>query len=170
MVIWILGLSGSGKSYIGKKLKKELNGNFIIIDGDVIRSIFLNDLGYSRKDRKINAHRISKLVEYLSKNGFNVIVTVLSLFPDILKWNRKKIKNYYEIFIDVSIKRLIKRNSKKIYIRNNKLNKNIVGLDIKFSIPKKTDLVLKNEFNKKSLEKNINIIKKFLKKKKTNIK
>lgn len=166
MVIWILGLSGSGKSYIGKKLRKKLKRNFIIIDGDIIRSIFQNDLGYSRKERKINANRISKLVEYLSNNGCNVIVTVLSLFPDILKWNRKKIKNYYEIFIDVPIKRLIKRNSKKIYTRNNKLNKNIVGLDIKFSKPKKIDLVLKNEFNKKSLEKNIETIIHFLKKKK----
>ena len=52
MVIWILGLSGSGKSYIGKKLQKKLKKNFIIIDGDVIRNIFDNDLGHTRQDRK----------------------------------------------------------------------------------------------------------------------
>ena len=63
MVIWILGLSGSGKSHISKKLQKKLNKNFIIIDGDVIRNIFKNDLGHTKKDRKINAVRISKLVE-----------------------------------------------------------------------------------------------------------
>ena len=58
MVIWILGLSGSGKSYISKKLQKKLKKNFIIIDGDVIRSIFENDLGHTKKDRKKNANRI----------------------------------------------------------------------------------------------------------------
>ena len=166
MVIWILGLSGSGKSYLSKRLQKKLNKNFIIIDGDVIRSIFKNDLGHTRKDRKINAMRISKLVEFLSNNGLNIIVPVLSIFPEWLKWNRKNIKNYYEIFINVSLGNLIKRNSKKIYKKNKKLNKNIVGLDIKFPIPKNPDLVLQNSFNKKSLNENIKTIEKSLRTKK----
>ena len=40
MVIWITGLSGSGKSFLSTKIKKKINQNFIIIDGDVIRNIF----------------------------------------------------------------------------------------------------------------------------------
>jgi adenylylsulfate kinase len=162
MVIWITGLSGSGKSFLSTKIKKKINQNFIIIDGDVIRNIFNNDLGHTRKDRKINAMRISKLVEFLSNNGLNIIVPVLSIFPEWLKWNRKNIKNYFEIFINVSLDDLIKRNSKKIYKKNKKLNKNIVGLDIKFPIPKNPDLVLQNSFNQKSLNENIKIIEKFL--------
>ena len=71
-------------------------------------------MGHTKKDRK-NANRISKLVAHLSNNGCNIIVTVLSLFPDLIKWNRKKIKNYYEIFIDVPLNILIRRNSKQIY-------------------------------------------------------
>ena len=166
MVIWILGLSGSGKSYISKKLQKKLNKKFIIIDGDIIRNIFKNDLGHTKKDRKINAMRISKLVEFLSNNGLNIIVPVLSLFPEWLKWNRKNIKNYYEIFIDVPLDNLIKKNSKKVYKKNKKLNKNVVGVDIKFPKPKNSDLILKNYFNKKSLKENIKIIEKSLRKKK----
>ena len=95
MVIWILGLSGAGKSFLSTKLKKELNndyGEFIILDGDVIRKVFDNDLGFSIKDRNINASRISKLAHFLSQNKVNVIVSVLSLFPDWLEWNRKNIK------------------------------------------------------------------------------
>jgi adenylylsulfate kinase-like enzyme len=63
MVIWILGLSGAGKSFLSLKLKEELEkdyGEFLILDGDVIRNIFDNDLGFSIKDRNINASRISK--------------------------------------------------------------------------------------------------------------
>ena len=92
MVIWILGLSGAGKSFLSEKLKQELKndyGEFIILDGDVIRNVFDNDLGFSIKDRNINASRISKLAHYLSQNKINVIVPVLSLFPDWLAWNRK---------------------------------------------------------------------------------
>ena len=95
MVIWILGLSGAGKSFLSEKLKQELKndyGEFIILDGDVIRNVFDNDLGFSIKDRNINASRISKLAHYLSQNKINVIVPVLSLFPDWLAWNRKKYK------------------------------------------------------------------------------
>jgi len=165
MVIWILGLSGSGKSYISKKLQKKLKKNFIIIDGDVVRKIFENDLGHTKKDRKKNANRISKLVAYLSNNGCNIIVPVLSLFPEWLKWNRKKIKNYYEVFIDVPLDKLIKRNSKQIYKKNKKINKNVVGLDIKFPKPKNSDLILENKFNRKSLNKNIKTIEQSLKKK-----
>ena len=50
MVIWILGLSGAGKSLLGLELKDELKkdfGEFIILDGDVVRRVFGNDLGFS---------------------------------------------------------------------------------------------------------------------------
>jgi len=164
MVIWLLGLSGSGKSHLSKKLQefyKKKGKNFLIVDGDLIRKIFKNDLGYSLKDREKNASRISNLVFFLSQNRINVIVPVLSIFPKWLKWNRKMIKNYYEVFIDVDIKKLIKRNNKKIYKKSkNKLNKNVVGLDIKFPYPKNIDLKISNEFTKNSYLRNIKLIKK----------
>ena len=121
MVIWILGLSGSGKSYLSLKIKEKYkNRNFIILDGDEIRKIFNNDLGHSLNDRKINAFRISKLAHFLSNKNINLIVPVLSIFPNWLKWNRKNIKDYFEIFIDVNINILKKRNNKNIYLNKKK--------------------------------------------------
>jgi len=166
MVIWIIGLSGSGKTYLSKKLKKKLGKNFIQLDGDVIRETFGHDLGHSINDRRINAMRISRLAHFLSKNGVNLIVSVLSLFPKWLKWNKKNIKNYFEIFIDVPIGVLVKRNSKRVYKKNNKLNKNIVGINIKFKNPKNSDLVLSNKFTRKDIDENLKIIIKSLKNKK----
>lgn len=162
MVIWILGLSGVGKSYLSLKLKQELekdNKNFLIIDGDVIRNIFDNDLGFSIKDRKKNASRISKLANFLNLNGSNVIVSVLSLFPDWLEWNRKNIQDYYEIFIDVPITILKKRNNKEVYYKEGKQNKNVVGIDIEFKKPKNYDLKIINEFDEISLKHNLKLIK-----------
>ena len=71
MVIWLAGLSGSGKStfatYITNELKKKYKFKFLKIDGDEIRYLFKNDLGHSLKDRVKNAERISKLVYFYKK-------------------------------------------------------------------------------------------------------
>tara|TARA_B100001093_G_scaffold518737_1_gene604714 strand:- start:4325 stop:4834 length:510 start_codon:yes stop_codon:yes gene_type:complete len=167
MVIWILGLSGSGKSFLSTKLKDELRndyGNFLILDGDAIREIFDNDLGFSIKDRMTNALRISKLAHFFSQNKINVIVSVLSLFPSWLEWNRKNIKEYYEIFIDVPIPTLRDRNNKNIYFKDGKENKSVVGVDIEFTKPINADLKIKNDFDEISLKKNLLLIKNLIKK------
>ena len=167
MVIWILGLSGAGKSFLSTKLKKELNndyGEFIILDGDVIRKVFDNDLGFSIKDRNINASRISKLAHFLSQNKVNVIVPVLSLFPDWLEWNRKNIKEYYEIYIDVPISILKERNNKNVYFKDGTVNKSVVGVDIEFIQPKNSDLKIVNSFDENSLNNNLNLIRELIKK------
>jgi len=69
MIIWIIGLSGSGKTKFSKELLKSNNikRNFISIDGDEFRENISRDLGYSYRDRQKNAERISRFVKYLSK-------------------------------------------------------------------------------------------------------
>ena len=81
MVIWIIGLSRSGKTTVAKALIKKLykkRRKFIHVDGDVIRKIYSDKLGHSMKEREINAERLSKLTKYLSDQGLNVIGSVLS--------------------------------------------------------------------------------------------
>ena len=150
MVIWIIGLSGSGKTYLSKKILKKISNKkkFIHLDGDEFRKYISKDLGYSLKDREINAERISKLVKFLSDKNINLIVSVLSNFPHWLSWNKKNIKNYYEIFIQVDKKELFKRNKKNLYLSR---KKNVVGKDIKFYPPKKPNIIFKNNFNNKKL-------------------
>ena len=68
MVIWIIGLSRSGKTSLAKALIRKLNKRkkkFIHVDGDVIRKIYNDKIGYTMKEREINAERISKLTKYL---------------------------------------------------------------------------------------------------------
>lgn len=148
MVIWIIGLSGSGKSTLGHKIFKKVKrfkDNIIIIDGDEFRKVMNNDLGYSLNDRKINAQRIARFCKFFDNQGIHVICPILSIFPEIRAWNRKNIKDYYEIFIETDIETLKKRDSKGIYKKyKNKKIKNVVGLDIKFPLPRNSDLVIKN--------------------------
>ncbi len=53
MVYWITGLSGAGKTTIGKLLYEKIeenNPNTVFLDGDILRKVFGDDLGYSRKE------------------------------------------------------------------------------------------------------------------------
>ena len=88
----------------------------------------------------------------------------MSLFPSWLEWNRKNIKEYYEIFIDVPIPTLRDRNNKNIYFKDGKENKSVVGVDIEFTKPINADLKIKNDFDEISLKKNLLLIKNLIKK------
>ena len=52
MVIWIIGLSGSGKTYLAKKVFSKIRGKKIIVDGDTVRKFITYNLKYSKKDRE----------------------------------------------------------------------------------------------------------------------
>ena len=147
-VFWITGLSGSGKSAIGKailpKIQKKF-GNTILINGDDIRNIF-NMKGYDKSYRVNIGKSYFNLCLFLLKQNYNVIFTTVGLWHDLQKYNRLKgKKKYIEIFIKTDIKKLVKRKSKFFY---RKKVKNVVGLNIKPEFPKKPDIKIKNNFNK----------------------
>jgi len=148
MVIWIIGLSGSGKTTLAKHLINELKNigkDFINVDGDVIREIFDNDLGHTYIDRRNNAKRISRLCKFLEKNNQNIICSILSISEEDRNWNRKNLKNYFEIFLNVEIEELIKRDPKGLYNAYKKGEiKDLVGFDIKFETPKNSNYVIDN--------------------------
>jgi len=158
VVIWITGISGSGKSTFGKyffKKFKKIKKNSIFFDGDEFRKIFLDDIKYTLQDRDKNALRLTSLVKYLSEQNINIIISANITSQRFRDWCRRNIKNYFEIFIDVPLKILLKRDNKNLYKRAIKKKiKNVVGIDIKFIKPKKTDYIINNAGSKKELFKN----------------
>lgn len=163
MVIWIIGLSGSGKTTFANELYKSLNKGeekYVKLDGDIIRDLFQNDLGHSYQDRRKNAYRIMKLSHFLNRNGINVICSILSISQEDRNWNRKNIPNYFEIFIDVKMDILKKRDSKNLYKNYEKgLIKNVVGCDIIFDQPVNCDYRIENNKDLQNLFSHIEILK-----------
>ena len=147
IVFWITGLSGSGKTSIANKIKKDITkkyGPTIILNGDDIRNIF-NLKKFDIKHRLKLALSYSKLCKSISDQKINIIFPTVSMFNKVRSYNRKNIKNYFEIYIKANIKKIIKERKKKIYYKS-KIN--IVGLDIKPELPKKPDIIVLNNFDK----------------------
>lgn len=148
-VYWITGLSGAGKTTIGKFLYekiKEKNPNTVFLDGDTLRKVFGDDLGYSREERRKCAMRYSRLCAMLQEQGMNVICCTISMFDSVREWNRENIQNYKEIYVKVSMDTLKKRDQKGLYSGMTKeKQKEVVGIHLDIEEPKYPDLILEND-------------------------
>ena len=114
----------------------------ILLDGDELREI-LSNKGYSRDERLQTALKYSRLCSLIVKQKVNVVIGVIGLFNDVHQWNRQNIPGYIEIFIDVSMEELIKRDPKNLYEKamEGKI-KNVYGVDLKAEYPKNPDIHL----------------------------
>ena len=165
VLIWITGLPGAGKTTLAQELYRSIKDKLpsVCIDGDAMRNIMGKDLGYNIKDRLSNAYRIARLNKHLVDHNLTVICSTVSLFKEIHKWNRENIENLIEIYIDVPMDILIKRDQNKLYSRAIKgRKKNVRGFDQGFDMPGKPDLIIKNSGNLDSFLLNKNKIRKLI--------
>ena len=153
MIIWITGLSGAGKTILAKALYKDVKKRFpntLWIDGDILRKHFQNTKKFDQKSRIEQYKKMIRLAKFCYEQKINIIISVLYFNDFIFKNNKKIFKNYFQIYLKANIKDLIKRDSKKVYSQNiNKKKPFLVGIDIKWNEPKKSDLIIENFFNKK---------------------
>lgn len=165
-IIWITGISGTGKSTLAKYYLRFLK-NFLWIDGDRFRKLFNNDLGYTLSDRNRNAERLINFVEFIEKQNLHIIVSANLTSSKYQRSIKKKFKNLIHIKILTELNILKKRDKKNIYIKN----KNVVGKDILIENNNKlSDFEIYNNSSKLFFLLSGKKILKKLKIKKTNIK
>jgi adenylylsulfate kinase len=161
-VVWLTGLSGSGKTTIALQLEKELYklGFLVqILDGDNIRAGINNNLSFSESDRTENIRRIAEVSKLFLNCG---IITINCFVSPTIKMRQiaKKIigkENYYEIFIDADLETCEKRDVKGLYkkARNGEI-KNFTGIDSQYEKPNNPSLEINT--SQLSIEESIEII------------
>lgn len=143
-VIWITGISGSGKSSICDWIQDRLAPhlpNLVRLDGDAVREAFGADLAYAEPDRFVQISRIQRIAKMLADQGQIVLVSALYAHPDLLEWNRTNLPGYTEIYLNVSLDLVKQRDPKGLYAKAAAGEMpNVVGLDIPWHAPEKPDL------------------------------
>ena len=164
-IIWMTGLSGSGKSTIAKEIERKLflkSYNVFVLDGDNLRMGINRGLGFTTEDRTENIRRTAEVARLLTQAGFIVIVSLISPYIS----ERKKARDirpeiFKEIFIKASIDECKKRDVKGLYSKaiSGEI-KNFTGISSPYEDPKNPDLILNTE--KESIEESVNKLENFI--------
>lgn len=121
-VIWLTGLSASGKSTIARAVEARLVAQNIpveVLDGDIIREKFSRGLGYSKPDRDENVRRAGYVASLLARHGVVVLVALISPYRDTRTRVREELESagirFIEVFVNAPLDVCERRDPKGLY-------------------------------------------------------
>lgn len=146
-VIWLTGLSGSGKTTVADAVAKKLRDELIPVkrlDGDVARRTFSKRLGFTKEDRDENNRRAAHVASYLSEEHI-VLASFISPYQTQRDYAKEICNNFHEIFVSTPIAVCEKRDPKGLYkkVRSGEI-KSFTGLhsDAPYETPESPDYIL----------------------------
>lgn len=150
-VLWLTGLSGSGKSTVAQALERKLQhqGYFAqVLDGDNIRTGINNNLGFSLEDRQENIRRISEVAKLYLNSG---IITINSFVSPTIAIRKKAAdiigtEDFIEVYINTPLEVCEARDVKGLYkkARAGEI-KGFTGIDSPYEAPPNPDLEVPTE-------------------------
>lgn len=147
-VIWLTGLSGSGKSTVARALEKALIDRQVhcyVLDGDNIRHGLNKDLGFSEKERTENIRRIGEV----SRLFFDANIIVISAFISPLQRDRDGVRalidkdRFFEVYCDTALDICESRDPKGLYkkARAGEIP-DFTGISAPYEAPQKPEIIL----------------------------
>lgn len=162
VMLWLTGLSGSGKSTIAIALERELHKRGLlcrILDGDNIRSGINNNLGFSAEDRVENIRRIAEIGKLFVDTGIITIAAFISPGNELRQMAVRiiGIEDFLEIYVCTPLVECEKRDVKGLYAKARRGEiKNFTGISAPFEAPEHPALSL--DTSKLSLEESVNTL------------
>ena len=145
-VIWMTGLSGSGKTTVAKGVERYLHSQGILnqlLDGDNIRVGISSNLTFSSEDRAENIRRISEISKLFLNCGIVTINCFVSPTIEIRNIAKQIIgaENFIEVYINASVDTCEERDVKGLYKKARKGEiKNFTGISAPFEAPKSPEI------------------------------
>ena len=149
-VVWLYGMSGSGKSTIANAAEKVLHQQgrlTTILDGDNLRTGLNQHLGFSDDDRRENIRRVAHVAKIFAQQGIVTLVSVITPRQELRDLARDIIgSDYYEVFVKASYDLCEKRDVKGLYAKAATGEiENFTGKDSQFEEPTRPDLIIDTE-------------------------
>ena len=149
-VLWLTGLSGSGKSTIANGVERALYAQGVrtyILDGDNVRHGLNRDLGFTDADRIENVRRVAEVAKLMVDAGLVVVTAFISPFRSERDAARRLFEpdEFLEIFVDVPLEAAEARDPKGLYrkARRGELP-HFTGIDSPYEPPEAPELVLRS--------------------------
>lgn len=119
-VVWLYGLSGSGKSTIANALEKrlfEMGNHTYCLDGDNTRLGLNKDLGFSAIDRLENVRRVAEVAKLMADAGMIVLVSLITPYEEQRSLVKKILKNkrFLDVYVDCDLATCERRDPKGLY-------------------------------------------------------
>lgn len=156
MVIWITGVSGTGKTTMAAEVVAKLRKRqqaVVHLDGNELREAIRDDaLGPDRDSRLAHAYRVCRMARLFESQSLWVVVSTVSLYHEVHEWNRANYDQYFEVLVRASDAAIAKRNtrgSSQRYLDDEV--ENLIGFEAQIEFPRNPHLVVENEAHDETL-------------------
>ena len=149
LTIWFTGLSGSGKSTIGRAVGDALGARGLkveVLDSGRIRQQLNRHLGFTHEEVETNLLRLGYECKLLNRNDVTAIVTAVSPYRDVRHRLREQIGDFVEVYCRCAMEVLMQRGARELFEKAQRGEiEHVAGVNAPYEEPIKPEVLLNTD-------------------------